>query len=144
MFGLSLIGVQAQQALAVTGSDISSASGSVSYSIGQIDYISSGTLVSVSQGIQQSYGKLIVEINSTISITVWPNPVFNILNVKISDDIGTGLDIQLYNINGKLLESRKSNSNFLNIAMENFAPATYILLVTHLKQKTVSFKIIKY
>lgn len=144
MFGLSLIGVQAQQALVVTGSDISSASGSVSYSIGQIDYISSGTLVSVSQGIQQSYGKLVVEINSTISITVWPNPVFNILNVKISDDIGTGLDIQLYNINGKLLESRKSNSNFLNIAMENFAPATYILLVTHLKQKTVSFKIIKY
>lgn len=144
LFCLSHTDAQAQHTLAATGLDASSNSGSISYTIGQIDYISLGISISVSQGVQQSFEKLEVVINSAISVTVWPNPSFNMLNIKIKDDDGTGLEYQLYDMNGRLLENKKNDTNFVIISLANFSPATYILLVTHLNQKATSFKIIKY
>ena len=144
IFGLSQTEVQAQKTFSVAGSDISSIYGSISYTIGQLDYISSGTSISVSQGIQQTFGKLVETINSNIIITVWPNPVLEILNIQITDDTGTSFDYQFYSMNGKLLESRMTMANFSSINLAKYSPATYILLVNHLNQKAITFKIIKY
>ena len=127
----------------IAGSSVLSSTGTISYSIGQIDYISSGTGISVSQGIQQAYEKLVAVIDSSITITVWPNPVFTNLYIKVLDKNGAGLMCQLYTINGKLLESKKVIENFSSINMMPYAAATYIVLVTHLRKKAVSFKIIK-
>lgn len=143
LFGFSFTSVQSQQAVVISGSNILTSSGSVSYSIGQIDYISIGTGVTVSQGMQQAYGKLVELIDSNIRVMVWPNPVFNSLNIKVSDINGTGITSQLFTIDGKLLESRIVKENFLNINMTHYAGATYILVVAHLSKKPISFKIIK-
>ena len=143
LFGFSFTSVQSQKAVVVSGSNILSSSGTVSYSIGQIDYISTGTDITVSQGMQQVYGKLEALIDSNISVTVWPNPVFNNLNIQVSDINGTGITCQLFTIDGQFLESRIVKENCLNINMAHYAGATYILLVAHLSKKAKSFKIIK-
>ncbi len=143
LFGQSYLGAQAQQTVVTTGLDIISNSGSISYTIGQIDYINSGTSISVSQGIQQSFDKLEVVVTSTISISIWPNPALDMLSIKITDDIGEGLDYQIFSMNGRLLDSKKNKTNFLNISLANFSQGAYILMITHLSQKAIPFKIIK-
>lgn len=143
LLGISTNVAQSQQAVVVAGSDIINNTGSVSYSIGQVSYVCGGTDVTISPGVQQTYGKLVVHIDSNISITVWPNPVSNLLNINISNKNDKGLVYQLYSIDGRLLESKKGDENSLNISMANYTPGNYILVVTHLSQRGITFKINK-
>lgn len=71
LFGFNFTSVRSQQTVVVSGSNILNSSGSVSYSIGQIDYISTGSSITVSQGMQQGYGKLVEPIDSNIRVTVY-------------------------------------------------------------------------
>ncbi|MEI8113658.1 MAG: T9SS type A sorting domain-containing protein [Bacteroidia bacterium] len=143
LLGVSLYSAQSQQSVVVAGSDILNKSGSVSYSIGQISYVCGGTGMTISPGVQQTYGKLVMHIDSNISITVWPNPVSDLLNINVSDKNDKGMVYQLYSIDARLLESKKVNENSLNISMANYTPGTYILVVTHLSQRGITFKINK-
>ncbi len=131
-----------QQGEVVTGGDISGISGSVSFTIGQIDYISFGNTMNISEGLQQVYDKLIDIVDDKISITIWPNPVMNQLHIQVMDPVGSGIMFQLFTIDGMLLESSITSGNQIVIGMKKYAAAMYILRVTHVK-KTVSFKTIK-
>lgn len=135
--------VYSQQAVIATGGDISGIRGSVSFSIGQVDYIHSGTEITVWQGIQQVYDTIIAVVDTKISITIWPNPVVNRLYIKVKDENGLGITYQLFSLDGKRLEGNIVSANQIDIGMGKYAPATYILLVTHVNKKVVSFKIIK-
>ena len=53
------------------------------------------------------------------------------------------LNFQLYDISGKLIESRKIISRTETIAMANLASATYFLKVTNNNNEVKTFKIIK-
>ena len=135
--------VFAQQGVVVTGGNTLGLAGTVSYTIGQIDYISFGNAVIISQGVQQVYDKLIVVVDDKISITVWPNPVVNELHIQVKDPNGSGIRYQLYTVDGKLLEGNIISGNQTAIGMNKYAAAVYILLVTHLNNKIISFRIIK-
>ena len=74
---------------------------------------------------------------------VWPNPVVNRLYIKVKDENGFGITYQLFSLDGKRLEGSIVSGNKIDIGMGKYAPATYILLVTHVNKKIVSFKIIK-
>ena len=132
-----------QQGVVVAGGDISGSSGSVSFSYGQVDYIFSGNNITVSEGIQQVYEKLIAVVDRNIRITVWPNPVINRLYIKVDDTNGSGIAYQLFSLDGKKLTGDIIRGNEGSIAMNGYASASYILLVTHVNKKVVSFKVIK-
>ena len=140
--------VQAQQATTATGGNAMGSGGTVAYSVGQIVYTTyTGSNGSVAQGVQQPYEISIVqgiEENSIqLELTAYPNPTTNYLTLNVGNFQLSTLSFQLYDISGKLIESRKIISSSETIAMENLPTATYFLKVSNNNNEVKTFKIIK-
>ena len=147
LLGLGLT-AQAQQATTATGGDASGSGGTTAYSVGQIVYTTNtGTTGSVAQGVQQTYEISIVvgvEDNSiNLELTAYPNPTTNYLTLNVGKAELSTLNFQLYDISGKLIESRKIISSTETIGMANLPSATYFLKVSNNNNEVKTFKIIK-
>ena len=146
--GLGLT-AQAQQAITTAGGNTTSSGGSVSYSVGQIVCKTQiGSSGSVSQGVQQPYEISILTgleeaqgINLVLS--AYPNPATDYVILKVENFKTENLTYQLYDISGKLIESRKIISSTETIGMENLLSAIYFLKVTNNNNEVKTFKIIK-
>jgi hypothetical protein len=143
-FGLT---AQAQQATTATGGNASGSGGTVAYSVGQIVYTTNtGTTGSVAQGVQQPYEiyALGIDDNSiNLALTAYPNPTTNFLQLSIEGDQLQDLSYQLFDLSGKLIESKKITSNTQTISMETLPNATYFLKVMNNSTEVKTFKIIK-
>lgn len=138
----------AQQATVASGGDASGSGGTVAYSVGQIDCINiSGTNGIVAQGVQQPYEiSLILGTNNhsiDLALVAYPNPTSNFLTLNIGNLDFSELSFQLFDINGKLIESRKIISNAEKILMENLQNATYVFKIINSNKELKTFKIIK-
>ena len=159
-FCVLLLGIgltaHAQQATTATGGDASGSGGTVAYSVGQIVYTTyTGATGSVAQGVQQPYEISIVpgmdKQSMKLELTAYPNPTTNYLTLNVGNaELSTlglskveGLNFQLYDISGKLIESRKIISSTETIGMENLPRATYFLKVSNNNNEVKTFKIIK-
>ena len=151
---IGLTGLQAQEALPATGGNASGSGGSSSYTVGQVVYTTNtGTNGSVAQGVQQPYEISVVTgleqaKGITMQCSAYPNPTSDYLILKIEGKVQTQCIASLYDINGKLLESKKVEGNETTISMDNLVPATYFLKVVQTKhasspQEIKTFKIIK-
>lgn len=149
LLGLGLTGLQAQEAIPATGGNASGSGGSVSYSIGQVVYTTNtGTNGSAAQGVQQPFEISVItgleeakEIN--LSCSAYPNPTTDFLNLKVENYDNTNLSYQLFDMNGKLLETKKLEGNQTSIVMNDLVPATYFLKVIDNNKEVKIFKIIK-
>lgn len=152
LLGLGLTGLQAQTAVTATGGNASGSGGSVSYSVGQVFYTTNTRINgSVAQGVQQPFEISVVtgleeakEIN--LMVSAYPNPTTDFLNLKV--DASTTLSIQslsyqLYDMNCRLLETKKLEGNQTSIVMSNLVTATYFLKVIEGNKEVKTFKIIK-
>ena len=132
LLGLGLTSVQAQEAIPATGGEASGDGGSVSYSVGQVVYsTNTGANGSVAQGVQQPYEISVVAgieqaTGIMLELSVYPNPASDFLTVKAENYDTDNISYQLFDINGKLLESKKADGK----AIEN-------------KEEIKTFKIIK-
>ena len=134
----------AQVSVVSGGGNILTSSGSVSYTIGQIEYTSiPGLFVVLYLGVQQVYDPYMVSVDETTDISIWPNPVSTTLNIEVKSIKNLGFLYQLYTIDGKLLLSKQSSDNRTSINVMNYAQATYVLMVQYANKKTLKFKIIK-
>jgi len=148
LLGLGLT-AQAQQAITTAGGNTTSSAGSVSFSVGQIVCkTQNGSSGSLSQGVQQPYEISIVTgleeaqgINLVLS--AYPNPASDYVILKVENFKTENLAYQLYDISGKLIESRKIISSTETIGMENLPSAIYFLKVTNNNTEVKTFKIIK-
>ena len=147
LLGLGLT-AQAQQATTATGGDASGSGGTVAYSVGQIVYTTNtGTTGSVAQGVQQPYEISIVtgleDTQISLNMQAYPNPTTDYLTLNVGNFELSTLNFQLFDISGKLVESRKIISSSETIAMENLPTATYFLKVSNNNKEVKTFKIIK-
>jgi len=154
-----LTGIQAQESVNATGGNASGNGGTISYSVGQVAcQTHPGTNGSVSEGVQQPYEISVVTglekakgIN--LSVTAYPNPTADYLQLKVESEKLKDLSYQLYDMNGKLLQSKKITSNQTRIVMSNLVPAMYFVKVIqgnkkihHVKSNNVGakqFKVVK-
>ena len=149
LLGLGLTGLQAQNAVPATGGNASGSGGTVAYSVGQVVYTTNtATNGSVVQGVQQPFEISVVTgieeakgIN--LAVSAYPNPTTDFLNLKVENYDNTNLSYQLFDISGKLLESKKITGNQTSIVMSNLVPATYFVKVTESNKEVKTFKIIK-
>jgi len=149
LFWLGLSGLQAQGTISTAGGNFSGSGGSVSYSIGQMVYTSNkGTGGSVSPGVQQAY-EISIETamkktkGITLQCTVFPNPTTDFVMLKVEDFKIENLSYQLFDMSGKLLESKLVENMETSIAMDQHPSATYFLKVIQKDKVVKSFKIIK-
>lgn len=141
--------LQAQETIPITGGNASGSGGSVSYTIGQTFYTTNtGSNGSVAEGVQQPYEiSVIIGIEETnginLSVSAYPNPTTDFLLLKVESEKFKDLSYQLFDLNAKLLESKKLVSNETSIVMSNLVPATYFLKVTEGNKEVKTFRIIK-
>lgn len=149
LLGLGLTGLQAQTSVNATGGDASGSGGSASYSVGQVVYTTNtGTNGSVAEGVQQPYEISVVTgleeakgIN--LSVMAYPNPTTDYLTLEVKDFDLSNLHFQLYDMQGKLLQSEKITGSQTSIVMSNLVPATYFVKVIQENKEVKTFKIIK-
>jgi len=158
-FAFSLSTATAQESLNATGGNASGSEGSAGYSVGQVVYTTNtGTNGSVAQGVQQPYEISVVTgieeaIGINLSVSAYPNPTTDYLTLIINDNVQTRhalsqLSYQLYDMNGKLLQSTKITGKQTSIDMSNLVPATYFVKVVVqtqglASQEVKTFKVIK-
>jgi hypothetical protein len=145
-------GLQAQTAVPASGYNASGSGGTVSYSVGQVVYSTTANANgSVAQGVQQPYEISVITGHEeakgiNLKISSYPNPTTDyltlIVNVSSSMNIQS-LSYQLFDINGKLLETKKLEGNETSIVMSKLVPATYFLKVIQENKEVKTFKIIK-
>lgn len=149
LLGFGQTGLQAQESNNTTGSIALGSGGSVSYSIGQVVYQThTGTNGSVNEGVQQPYEISVItgieEMRGiNLSVLAYPNPTTGLLQLKVEREKTKKLSYQLFDINGKLLQTEEITGNETNIVMGNFMPATYFVKVIQDNLEVKSIKIIK-
>ncbi|MDI3479763.1 MAG: hypothetical protein PWQ43_1230 [Rikenellaceae bacterium] len=145
----SLSTVSAQESVNATGGNASGIGGSASYSVGQVAYQTyTSTNGSVAEGVQQpfeiSVGTGLEEATGiNLTISAYPNPTTDYLTLSIDNFDFSNLSYQLYDMNGKLLQSEKITGNQTSIVMSNLAPATYFVKVVQSNKEVKTFKIVK-
>ena len=148
----ALAGANAQQTVPASGGDASGSGGSVSYSVGQLFFMTyEGTSGSVSEGVQQPYEiSVVTGIDKAEGIelraSAYPNPVSDYLILSIENDHFDNLEFRLFDVNGKLLSHGKITGREITIPMTGLISGNYFLKVIQtmpvpLDVKT--FKIIK-
>lgn len=83
--------------------------------------------------------------NETLDLVVYPNPVKDILNIKLNSDNDLPLRFELYSLEGKLIHSENFNlgSNVSTINFKQFEAGIYILKAISTEKSFVkSYKIL--
>jgi hypothetical protein len=142
------VGVQAQESVPAAGGEAMGSGGSSSYTVGQVVYTTNtGNNGSVAQGVQQPF-----EISTTIGIEVteinlelvaYPNPTNNALTLNIGNYNNEKLTYQLYDMQGKLLDSKQLDNNSTTIGTQDLPASTYLLNVLDNNSLIKTFRIIK-
>ena len=149
MGALCSSGLQAQQAITTTGGNATGVGGSASYSVGQIVYkTNSGSLGSVSQGVQQPYEISIVSVfeeenGISLLLSSYPNPTTSSLTLKVGNYNFENLNYQLFDGNGRTLVESRIYRSETAISMETLPAGSYFLKVSHGLIEMKTLKIIK-
>lgn len=137
----------AQKGAVSTGGVATGAGGSVTYTIGETNYITStGTGGQVTQGLQQPFEIYLLEAESAelnIAVSLFPNPASEKIIISVESSVTENLRYQLYDMDGKLLIEKKMESGQADILMRDYASATYFVKVINNNNESKNFKIIK-
>ena len=131
------------QVLSATGGDATGTGGSVAYSVGQIVYTTStGTTGSLAQGVEQAYEIYSVGIKETtlnISLSVFPNPTSDLLNINATGIFGKSM-FYVQDLNGRLVYQQESTFETLmkqTIDVSKLGIGLYHLIVINKDEKWV-------
>ena len=144
----SVFKIVAQQATVASGENATGSGGSVSYSIGQVNYtFSTSAIGSINQGVQQPFEISTLGTdnyqNINLLMTVYPNPTVNTIILKIDNNYLDSLNFQLLDINGKQILSQTISEAETLIDLQNLAAAIYLLKINDTEKTIKTFKIIK-
>lgn len=142
-FALSFSPLFSQQNTVATGGDASGANGSVSFSVGQIDYVNtSGTNGNSNEGVQQPFEFFDpdsgVPFNSDI-VQLFPNPTNEYVILKMST-LHPESKYTLHDASGKLVMEGNIHSEETQLNVSSLSKGMYQL---HLITSTTTISTIK-
>lgn len=137
----------AQSSPVAAGGDVSGAGGSMSYSIGLIDYRqldeTDGTIY---EGVQQPYELFSVgleEWDSNVSISAYPNPMTSQLTIAFPDEVLANMRFTMTDESGRLIQNGLLDSKETVIDVLGLARANYFLTVYKKDQSVRVYKLVK-
>lgn len=136
-----------QQNTVATGGTATGTNGSVTYSIGQIDYSNASSADgSTNEGLQQPFeffdpDASLTELNWGASL--YPNPTMDQVILQF-ENIPESANYHLYDLNGKLLLSDAIHSKETVLDIRSFAAGSYLLEMTAPSKSTSTIQIIKH
>jgi hypothetical protein len=134
----------AQQNTVSSGGNANGTNGSVSYSVGQIDYSNAqGTNGSINQGVQQVYEFHVgVGEELTMDVSLFPNPTNEFVILQF-ENFTNDLKYILSDINGKVVAKDAIEASEVQIDMREYATGSYNLTISN-DTKNQTIKIIKH
>ncbi len=152
MFGFGLTLLHAQESVPASGGDASGSGGSVSYSVGQLFFMThTGENGSVAEGVQQPYEISVVTgiqeaVGIDLVVSAFPNPATDYLILRVDNYDFEHLEYMLFDVNGRLLKEGMVTGSETTISVTNLVPAVYFLKVLQTSpsyQEIKTFRIIK-
>ena len=136
-----------QQNTVASGGNYIGANGSMSFSVGQIDYLNiDNASGNVNQGVQQPYQILdnsVNESDNTFEITIGPNPSFDVLIVQADFSKMNGIQGFITDQNGKMVKERQNLSLNPSFKLNDLSSGHYFLQIENEQKLIKSYKIIK-
>lgn len=122
--------------------------GTVSYSIGQLDYLTAtGPGGTITDGVQQPYEIMIVSgIEDTtikLALSVYPNPATDIVTLSVENSNTRDMAYHLYDLQGKIIQSKKLDGSQTLITLTELSNNIYFIKVLVKDNEVKTFKIIK-
>jgi hypothetical protein len=139
----------AQSGIVHVGGDVFGSDGSVSFTIGQIDYLTvNGPDGSINPGIQQVYDDVGVGVSSTVRyidlLKIYPNPNSGIFTLELlNEEQSSDITVEIYGIHGNLIKQTKLGSRNLHILDISDKPAGIYHLRAIKENKSTVIKIVK-
>ena len=149
-FTFSFSPALSQEVIPASGGNAPGSGGSVSYSVGQLFFtIGIGSNGSVILGVQQPYEISVISgieegVGITLNCSAYPNPTADFLILKIEGDVMNQCIASLYDVNGRLLESRIVEGRETTFDMSRYFQAVYFLKVVVGSRTLKTFKIVKH
>lgn len=144
---LTAMNSNAQQATPASGGEATGSGGTVSYTIGQMDYSNAEGVGSANQGVQQPYEISVVaglnEGGISLTCNIYPNPATDFVVLTTEKDAFKSMSYMLYDVNNKLIRKEKLAGDKTTIPMEGLTDAIYMLRVANNDLEVKSFKIVK-
>lgn len=137
----------AQSNTVASGGDASGSGGTLSYTIGQIDYNNQTSASgNTNQGVQQPFEfyKITsgIDESSLVDVSLYPNPTNEYIILKINTSLDN-LNYNLYDMTGRIVSKGIISSNETKIDARDYVPGQYQLIINQKEIEIESFKIIK-
>ncbi len=149
----------AQESINASGGNATGSGGSVAYSVGIVVYTTEvGSNGSMAQGVQHTFpsSKFVqyrtgntpttssVESALAKALTAYPNPTSSSITLQLSEQDHKNLSFQMFDIEGKLLNSGRLNKEQTIIRLDHLPSATYKMNVLNQENQPIkTFQIIK-
>ena len=135
----------AQISSVAAGNSTKTEKGSISYSIGLVNYIQiTNQNASISQGPQQPFEiYLLKNANPKENISVFPNPTNDVSFIVEKKYNGESLMYILVDMTGKILERNSSISNKTTISLQTYPAGIYYIQIRKKQRELGVFKIVK-
>lgn len=135
----------AQQNTVVSGGNATGSNGSVSYTIGQIDYLNAASSNgNRNEGVQQPY-EFFQDVGlpeNSNAISLYPNPTNDYVILKL-ENLQENYTYQMTDLQGKIVLKGTIKSTETHLDMTALSTATYQLQIFQQNRLTSSIKIIK-
>jgi hypothetical protein len=140
--------IQGQTAISASGGNAESTDGSLSYTIGQVFYKeATDSNFTVNAGVQQAFEisevLSITNPESNFSITLYPNPATDFINITLNGDNNLSANYSLIDLNGRTINSGKIDSLNKRINISELESATYLLTLITTDNQIKTYKILK-
>jgi len=137
----------AQRGTVAAGGQASDANYTVTYSIGQTDYITeTGNGGTITQGLQQPYEILVIngveETHVQLSVSAYPNPAATHITLQVYAEL-LPVECSLFDSQGKFISRQHIVKSSTDFSLSGLAAGTYFLNVLSGQKEIKSFKIIK-
>lgn len=142
------IGAFAQSGIVASGGNASGSNGSLTYSIGQIDFQTLTFLTGeVAQGLQHPYESntiTVVDENSMlVSPFVYPNPTADRVTLNFNSVPPHNTIYKLFDSRGRVLSRETISKTEMTIPMESYPAGIYFIRIMTGEKETRNIKIIK-
>jgi hypothetical protein len=84
-----------------------------------------------------------INFESGFIVSCYPNPTSSIIKLDIGSSNANGYSFQLFDLNGKLLQSSTITNTITTVNMESLKSATYIIKITNSQFETFSVTVFK-
>lgn len=139
--------MKAQTAVLATGTTATGATGSVSYSVGQIAYSQKGANLEITEGVQQPYEIITLAVDDTSvsekNILLYPNPVRDYLKIDFGKENFQNSKYALFDSQGKMIKTGNLTQQKTELNMATLPSSVYLIQIFQDNKNIKVFKIIK-